>query len=82
MVFLLFLASLAVAHYLVGRPGMPSIPGAEPPENKAVDPASLAVQAAAASGLAALGQALDEYGRGPAPQPAEAPRTVEVLKSG
>jgi hypothetical protein len=83
MVFLLFLASLAVAHYVVTRADMPSIPGPEPPGNKAVKPASPAVQAASTtSGLAALGQALEEQGRGPAPQPAEAPRTLADPKSG
>ena len=83
MVFLLFLASLAVAHYVVTRSGMPSIPGSEPPEEKAADLASPAVRAAAtAAGLAALGHALEEQGRGPAPQSAEVPRVLEAPKSG
>jgi hypothetical protein len=82
MIFLLFLVSLAVTHYVVAHSGTPSTPGPEPPGNNVADPASPAVQAAAAPGLAALGLALDEYGRGPAPQPAEAPRTLDVPKSG
>ena len=83
MVFLLFLVSLAVTHYVVAHSGTPSIPGPEPAENNVADPASPVVQAAAAApGLAALGRALDDFGRGPAPQPAEAPQTLDVPKSG
>ena len=82
MVFLLFLVSLAVMHYAVTRPKSTSISGPEPPEDKAAEPHSPSEQAPATMpGLAALGRALDEHGRGRTPQPAETPETLEVAKT-
>jgi hypothetical protein len=76
MTFLLFLVSLAVLEYIVRRPEMAPKTGWQPlaklrAQDKPADSAP-----ALTPGLLALGQALDQCGRGQSPGPAA--RTPEV----
>ena len=78
MTFLLFLVSLAVLEYVIRRPEKASRTGTRPIVKERVK-AKLGESAAALTpGLLALGEALDQCGRGQMPgsaaQPQEVPR--------
>jgi hypothetical protein len=68
MVFLLFVASVAVLEYLVRRPPGTDTPNdPQPPWKERVSKVRTDPGQASAPDLARLGQALDNYGRGRTP---------------
>ncbi len=73
MTFLLFLASLALLHYLLGRADEAAAGSGHSSEERvpAESPAT-PLEPVATPGLLALGRALDEHGRGRTPQAGEA----------
>ncbi|MBZ5585046.1 MAG: hypothetical protein LAQ30_23120 [Acidobacteriia bacterium] len=73
MTFLLFLASLGVLHYVLRKSAETASESHHPaaPES--------AAEPVATPGLLALGRALEQHGRGRAPQPAAA-ETLQELR--
>jgi hypothetical protein len=67
MTFLLFLVSLAVLEYIVRRPQETSKPGGQPVAKQRAEDRSVDSAPALTPGLLALGQVLDQCGRGQPP---------------
>ena len=76
MTFLLFLASLGLLHYVLGRADESAAASHEPPEREPVADAA----PAATAGLLSLGRALEKHGRGRTPQPGEPGKIEEVAE--
>jgi hypothetical protein len=76
MVFLLFLVSLAVLEYIVRRPEKAPQTGGQPLAKRRAEDRPAESAPGFTPGLLALGQALDQYGRGQSP--GGTPKTPEV----
>ncbi|MGD0498473.1 MAG: hypothetical protein ABSC23_08550 [Bryobacteraceae bacterium] len=84
MILLLFLVSLAVLYYIVPVPEPDAAPDSEPlARSDPSENAPPATEVTATPGVIALGRALDQLGRGVAPQPAPPtqPETRKVRNS-
>jgi hypothetical protein len=77
MTLLLFLISLAVLELIVRRPEKAAKTGVQPLVKQGIRDRPADTARASSAGLLALGQALEECGRGQTPSTGTTPKTIE-----